>query len=48
MPSSAHMGDLPEINNLRQPVGEIAAIVSELIDEGLFEEVINKDVTSRN
>ena len=48
VPSSAHIGDLPEINNLRQPVGEIAAIVSELIDEGLFEEVINKDVTSRN
>lgn len=48
VPSSAHMDDLPEINNLRQPVGEIASIVSELIDEGLFDEVINNGETSGN
>lgn len=48
VPSSANMDDLPEIDNLRQPVGEIAAIVSKLIEEGLFDEVINTDTTSGN
>lgn len=48
LPSSVKMEDLPEINNLRLPVGEITAIVAELIDDGIFDDVIDDDVTSGN
>lgn len=39
VPSSNSLDELPEIENLRQPVGELTSTVKQLTEEGIFEEI---------